>query len=224
MNKDKLILSAYGSHNSTITLYYKGRYWIVELERWLNSKNIGLCNYMPVRNMQLVFDEVVDWLLAQTDRSDVDVYMTGYMNDKYIKPKFHYKQLIGTDHHMAHASCSFYQSPYDEALVITFDGGGDGGFFNVYTASRQTGIKQVAKFDYDLGFAYMILADHIEDIRRDPLTIGNLTYAGKIMGYCAYGKVIEEWRPHFIEFYDKFIYSGSSYIGGAETRGEAFQH
>ncbi len=31
-----------------------------------------------------------------------------------------------TDHHAAHASSAYYGSPFDEALVITFDGEGDG--------------------------------------------------------------------------------------------------
>ena len=221
MKKTQLILSAYGSHNAAITMYYNGHYYVVEVERWLNSKNQGLCNYMPVRNMQLVFDEIVDYLLAKTDRKDVDIYLSGYMNEKYIKPKFVYKQHLGVDHHMAHAACTFYQSPYKNALVITCDGGGDNGYFNVYLASRGEGIKLIDKFNKDLGFSYMILADYLTDIKKESLSIGNMVYAGKLMGLCAYGKVIEEWMPYFLEFYDKFEYSGSSYIGGAELRTDA---
>ncbi len=34
--------------------------------------------------------------------------------------------LFYTDHHMAHAAGAYYCSPFDKALVITLDGGGDG--------------------------------------------------------------------------------------------------
>lgn len=216
--KDKLIISAYGSHNATISMYYKDKYYVVELERWLNSKNIGLCNYMPCHNMQLVYDEIIEWLLSKTDRSHVDVYMEGYINRLYIKPKFKYNETFAVDHHLAHAACTFYQSPYSEALVITFDGGGDNSYFNVYKASRNKDFELIGKYQDDLGFAYMILADYMSDIKRESLTIGNLVYAGKLMGLCSYGKVREEWLPAFEKFYDSFIYSGDSYIGGAETR------
>jgi carbamoyltransferase len=219
MAKDKLILSAYGSHNGAISMYYKGQYYVVEAERWLNSKNIGISNYMPCHNMQLVFDEITEWLLSKTDRSDVDIFLTGYL--PHVKPKFSYGQHLGCDHHIAHAACTFYQSPYPEALVITFDGGGDNGYFNIYTASRTGGIQLVDKLNYDLGYSYMLLAHWMKDIKKEDMGIGNLVYAGKLMGLCSYGKVRDEWLPYFMEFYDKFNYIGNSYIGGREASYEA---
>lgn len=217
--KDKLILSAYGSHNAAIAMFYKGEYRVVEVERWLNSKNIGLTTYMPCKHPQIVFDEITEFLLSQTDRSDVDVLLTDYVQN--IKPVFHVKEKIGFDHHTAHAATAFYQSPYKESLVFTFDGGGDGGFFNVYLADRNNGIKLLDKFNQDLGFPYMIICDYLKDIKKEALSIGNLVYAGKIMGLCSYGKIREEWVEHFDKFYTKFQYSGNSYMGGAEVRYDA---
>ena len=217
--KDKLILSAYGSHNAAIAMYYKGEYRVIETERWLNSKNIGLTTYMPCNHPQIVFDEITDYLLSTTDRSDVDVYLTDYVQN--IRPKFHVKEALGYDHHTAHAATAFYQSAYKEALVFTFDGGGDGGFFNVYSATRQHGIKLIDKFNQDLGFPYMIICDYLKDIKKEPLSIGNLVYAGKIMGLCSYGKVRDGWVQHFENFYSKFNYIGNSVLGGAEVRFDA---
>lgn len=211
-----LILSAYGSHNAAVAMYYNGKYTVVEVERWLNSKNMGLTSYLPSYNMQLVFDEICEYLLAQTDQTHVDVYITGYMDN--IKPKFEVRQTITCDHHLAHAAAAFYQSPYPEALVFTYDGGGDGGFFNVYLASRKNGVQLLNKFNQDLGFAYMILGDYLGDIKKETLSIGNLVYAGKLMGLCSYGKVNKEWLPHFERFYSRFNYIGDSYLGGAETK------
>jgi len=47
----------------------------------------------------------------------------------------------------------------------------------------------------------MIFGHYIEDINQEPLSIGNLVYPGKLMGLTSYGEVIEEWVPHFTEFY-----------------------
>lgn len=219
MNSDYLVISAYGSHNAAISMYYKGEYTVVEVERWLNSKNIGLVNYMPCSHPQVVFDEITDWLLEKAGKSEVDLYITGYVNK--IVPKFKFKQQIGADHHMSHAAAAFYQSPFDKSLVISFDGGGDGSYFNFYEADRNTGIKLLDRLPNDLGFPYMLLADYLEDIKRDPLSIGNLVYAGKLMGLCSYGNVRDDWMPAFKRYYKQFVYSGDSFIGGAELRAKA---
>lgn len=216
---DYLVISAYGSHNAAISMYYRGEYTVVEVERWLNSKNIGLVNYMPCSHPQIVFDQITDYLLKKAGKSEVDLYMTGYVSK--IVPKFKFKKQVAADHHMAHAAAAFYQSPFDKSLVISFDGGGDGSYFNFYEADRNTGIKLLNRLPNDLGFPYMLLADYLDDIKRDSLSIGNLVYAGKLMGLCSYGKVREEWLPHFINYYRKFVYSGDSYIGGLELRTKA---
>jgi len=200
-------------------MYYKGEYTVVELERWLNSKNAGLVNYLPCSHPQIVFDEITDYLLKKAGKSEVDLYITGYVNK--ITPKFKFKKQIGVDHHVAHAAAAFYQSPFEKSLVISFDGGGDGSYFNFYEATRDSGIKLIDRLPNDLGFPYMLLADYLDDIKRDSLSIGNLVYAGKLMGLCSYGTVREEWLPHFKRFYKQFVYSGDAYIGGLELRTKA---
>ena len=67
----------------------------------------------------------------------------------------------------------------------------------------------------------MLLADYLEDIKRDSLSIGNLVYAGKLMGLCSYGNVRDDWMPAFTRYYKQFVYSGDSFIGGAELRAKA---
>jgi predicted NodU family carbamoyl transferase len=193
---------------------------VVEAERWLNEKNSGITTYLPTTNPQIVFDEICDYLLKKAGRKSVDVYISGYMTND-VTPKFKYDKLVNVNHHESHAATAFYQSPFEKSLVVSYDGGGDGAFFNIYTADRINGIKLIKKANNDLGFPYMILADYMDDIKRDPLSIGNLVYAGKLMGLCSYGTVNEEWLPHFKEFYYKFKYSGEAYSGGLETAHEA---
>lgn len=195
-------------------MYYRGSYYVVEVERWTNMKNSGLTTYLPIKSPQTVFDEITNWLLSHTNGEAVDVFLTGYAEG--IVPKFEYYHKVTYDHHTSHAATAFYQSPYEEMLVFTFDGGGDGAFFNVYLASRLDGIKLVARYNYDLGFPYMVMSEVLDDIKREDLAIGNLVYAGKLMGLCAYGVVRDEWIEHFNEFYNKFYYDGVSYMGGTQ--------
>ena len=216
---DNVILSLYGSHNAAVAMYYKDQYYVVEVERWLNIKNSGLTGYLPTRNPQLVFDEIVDWLLSKTNGEPVETFLVGYGDG--IIPKFEYKNLVRYDHHTAHAAAAFYQSNYNDMLVFTFDGGGDGAFFNVYKASRDRGIELLRTYKKDLGFAYMVLGEVLGDIKREDLSIGNLVYAGKLMGLCAYGEVRSDWLEYFEKFYDKFEYDGVSYIGGKQVMEEA---
>jgi carbamoyltransferase len=216
---DYLVLSAYGSHNAAISMFYKGEYTVVEVERWINQKNAGLTSYLPSTNPQLVFDEITDWLLAKAGRSSVDVYIPGYINSQ-VTPKFQIKKTEYIDHHLAHAAAAFYQSPFEKSLVISVDGGGDGSYFNFYEAHRHGGIKLLDRLPNDLGFPYMFLAEYLSDIKKDILTIGNLVYAGKLMGLCSYGTVREDWLPHFKEYYLKYKYSGEAYQGGLEMSRE----
>ena len=218
---NELIIAAYGSHNAAVAMYYKGTYRVIEVERWLSKKNAGLINYLPSGYPKIIFDEIMEYLLSLTDRSDVDLYLTNYADTNKMKPGFNYKQYNRFDHHEAHAATAFYQSPYEDAITFTFDGGGDLGFFNVYRTDRRGGVKLLERFSQDLGFAYMILGDHLTDIKRDPLNIGNLVYAGKLMGLCSYGNVREDWFEAFTEFYETFNYQGDSYLGGGEAAVDA---
>jgi len=218
---NELIIAAYGSHNAAVAMYYNGNYRVIEVERWLSKKNAGLINYLPSGYPTIIFDEIMEYLLSLTDRSEVDLYLTNYADINKMKPSFTYKQHNRFDHHEAHAATSFYQSPYDDAITFTFDGGGDLGFFNVYRTDRRNGVQLLERFNQDLGFAYMILGDHLTDIKRDPLNIGNLVYAGKLMGLCSYGNVREDWFDAFTEFYETFNYRGDSYLGGAEAAVDA---
>jgi predicted NodU family carbamoyl transferase len=103
---------------------------------------------------------------------------------------------------LSHAACVFYQTDYQEALIVSFDGGGSDGFFNIYHAKDRQNIELIDKHNVDLGFPYMIFGEYLNDIKLEPaLNIGNLVYSGKLMGLCSYGKVVQDWLPHFEKFY-----------------------
>eukprot|EP01001_Neometanema_parovale_P002969 NODE_1377_length_1761_cov_71.807082_g1308_i0.p1 GENE.NODE_1377_length_1761_cov_71.807082_g1308_i0~~NODE_1377_length_1761_cov_71.807082_g1308_i0.p1 ORF type:complete len:555 (+),score=22.20 NODE_1377_length_1761_cov_71.807082_g1308_i0:53-1717(+) len=70
----------------------------------------------------------------------------------------------GIRHHNGHAHHSFFDSPFESALVLTMDGGGDDGTFHIWRASRDSGICHVEDGDIHVGQWYLIIAYCIPDI------------------------------------------------------------
>jgi carbamoyltransferase len=92
------------------------------------------------------------------------------------------------DHHLAHAICAFYASPFEQASVLVNDGNGETESISAYTASRSDGIRCLRKWprSHSLGYLYDATSRSI-----------GLTFleAGKTMGLAAYGlaREVEPW-------------------------------
>jgi carbamoyltransferase len=212
-------ISFYGSHNATYVVEENGEILLVlEAERLLNFKNSGIAQYLCPKNSDLLFiaEYIPQYIMRKLNITEFENCY--YLNTDVITDRLHQmeqfipaKNYIHSLHHRSHAAGCFYQSPYDEALIFSFDGGGNDGKFNVYQGKRETSVELLETITspasdsphifYDLGFPYMILGHYLADIKQEPLSIGNLVYPGKIMGLASYGNVNQEWLPHFIEFY-----------------------
>jgi len=212
-------IAFHGSHNSAIAVEENGKIvCVIEIERFISKKNSGYSQYSPV-NVVLrknLLKEILKYieneygitnyetcLFSNTDCIEDDLYEEISKNGRN---HFHVwipaKKYISCLHHESHASCAFYQTDYEEALIISFDGGGSDGFFNIYHAKNRNTINLLEKIDLDLGFPYMSLGDYLGDIKKEPaLNIGNLVYSGKIMGLCSYGNLNESWLKHFENYY-----------------------
>lgn len=211
-------ISFCGSHNTTLAVEIDGKIeCVVEAERFCNYKNGAFAQYKLVSNPINSMIYVVDWIRNKyhIDEFDNCYYMNAdnfYDGVRYELEKFiPAKKYIYKLHHNAHAAGTFYQSPYQEALIFSFDGGGNDGKFNIYHATRKNGIRlltkvlnplyQHAHIYYDLGFPYMILAHYMKDITQECESDGVLVYPGKLMGLASYGEVDENWLPFLIAFY-----------------------
>jgi carbamoyltransferase len=132
-------LGIHGSHNATLVLSYESEVLeVVELERFISHKNAALYFYEnPPRRTEYV-REISEYFKTKYNFTEYDVVIANSMPEEV----FPWKDVFGNadieycDHHVAHACSAFYQSPYNEALVVSFDGGSDEGFFNVYTIER----------------------------------------------------------------------------------------
>lgn len=228
----------YGSHNAAFAIEIDGNIThVLEVERILNFKNCGVAQYKTVRPDYI--HELVDYLIEYVLKlANVEIFdKCYYMNTDVLIGNTRYnlheivpaKEYIHGKHHQSHAAGAFYQSHYKEALVFSFDGGGNDGFFNIYYADRKNSVQLLEcvlnpKFKtphiyYDLGFPYMLFGQYLQDIKLEPLSDGNLVYPGKIMGLASYGKVRKEWLQHFIEFY-KNKPDGVNYLGIINELGE----
>lgn len=209
-------IAIYGSHNGAVAVENDGDYYVIEFERFFNIKNSGLAQYKPLKHRDKALYSILQYLekelnfkepfenLIHINTECVDNDIT-YSYKNYIKAN----NVVEGWHHHAHASGSFYQSKFDKALIFSFDGGGNDGFFNIFTATRSEGVTYLDKtnpaekfkHDHDFGFPYMCFAHYCDDIKQEWISDGNLVYSGKIMGLCNFGTVNEEWLPYFKEFY-----------------------
>ena len=231
-------ISFYGSHNATYVLEQDGEILLVlEVERFLNSKNTGMAQYKCPKIEDLFF---------------LSKFIPNYIMEKYNIKKFDKCIALNTDviydghhdlarefinaeifegshHHQSHAAGCFYQSPFNEAIIFSFDGGGDDGKFNIYLGDRENSVTLIESvinptinsphIKYDLGFPFMVFGHFLNDIKYEDLSIGNLVYPGKLMGLSSYGKIREEWVNHFISFYKSDV-NGLNYIEKIHELGE----
>jgi len=220
-------ISFYGSHNSAVVVEDNGKIiCVIEVERFLNRKNAGYGQYLVSHTRPFLLTEIVKWIEKTYGISEYEncYYLNSDTIEAHGKVFYHElipaKNYVNSLHHLSHAACGFYQTDYDKALIISFDGGGNDGFFNIYVAENRETITEIERLNYDLGFPYMSFGDYLKDIKLEPaLNIGNLVYSGKIMGLCSYGEVVPEWLEHFKEYY-RAKPDGLNYIGLLNILGE----
>ena len=104
-------------------------------------------------------------------------------------------KVVLLSHHLSHAAQVYYTSPYSDATIFSWDGGGDG----AYTLAIRGKGNQLSEADYtggmdksgilSIGGAWTNLPRLYteNDFHRKP------DFEGKIMGHAAYGTPQEKW-------------------------------
>jgi len=196
-------LGFFGSHNGSLAISFKGKVLeVVELERLINVKNAAFFYWGHHDNIVELLTEIKDYFKKKygVEKYDNVVYNSVDKEMWKIFPADNYQWL---PHHEAHAYSGLYQSSYDKALIISFDGGSDEGFFNIYLGDKNSQIPvekiYVGKKDYAV--SYMMPSHFISDIKQEWIYTGNLIYAGKLMGLAGFGKVDQNLIKPFRDFY-----------------------
>jgi len=208
-------ISIYASHDASIAINpAPGIYRIFEFERLLKERYCKINDHPKFEEAcQFIFNEIK----KEYHLNDFDICYFGRINsgnsinEKNILTKvFGIKKFIDCGHHIAHAASALYQSPFDESIIFSIDGGGwdetnEVTMFNIYLANKKENtITKIAQSHLDVGNAYSLISMPIKEIRN-----GNyLSYAGKIMGLAAYGKVRQEWVSAIRAFYLKQQFLG----------------
>jgi predicted NodU family carbamoyl transferase len=122
------ILSFHGGHNCSVTFVDKNNQLrIFELERFTKIKNdtfeYSNCNKDSRYQIKKNF---LDHIKTQL-KEDPQYVLYSYISNEYlslVKSYFRNSKFIEMGHHTSHCIGAYYQSGFEDALVISMDGGG----------------------------------------------------------------------------------------------------
>ena len=202
----KNLVSIFAGHDANVSFYNAktDEYYTIEVERLVKKRYFRLHEDNTPEYQKEILTLCRE--IAEEDwgiENDYEAVLVS--TDGYVQPPSILKEVFNTEnvrtiarHHETHASSAFYMSPFEEALVVSYDGGGDDGHFNVYTANNK-GIKLLEKVPSDFGGGYLLCGSMIREVAEK--SRHQLALSGKMMGLCAYGNVIEEYVPAFAMFF-----------------------
>lgn len=214
-NNTNIVAYHYG-HDSNVAWKDGDTYKVVQIEKLRRKRYSSLYqNHTSKFNGKTMYTlDAIDLMISNRDKIDFTIHPANTWWDWHTTPdgvkqivnifKSRYSQnnIRGCSHHEAHAYLGFVTSPFDKALVITCDGGGDGEFFTVSLADRD-GIKQLDTIQYNMGGLYTSGCSFCEEVDG-----GTLSWSGKGMGLVARGKNI---LPHYQDVM-KLMYQKSIYV------------
>ncbi len=218
------------------------KYVVIELERLIGHKNLSWATYNPQFDPFVLTHRIKEYIKKNygIDKIDVmrsissdyggqqlpflfNIKMLEHNQEKLLPDGSQIAQNIDTGltsgdgwcayHHKSHAAGTFYQSPFDDAVVFSYDGGGDDGWFMGYkmdkVSPKDKQMKTILYSFLDVGNPYMYLGYFIHDINYvTDYGQACLVYAGKLMGLAGYGKVRDEWIEPLKDYYHKWDREG----------------
>ena len=127
---------------------------------------------------------------------------------------FKFNQDQPVNHHLSHAALAFYTSPFDEAVVLSYDGAGNDGQTIIFKAGR-AGLEYMVRNRIKFGQSYNNVG-YIVGIKPDITG----TTSGKLMGLAAYGTLREEWLPYARKYVREYAKLAPAPIDGLNAYGE----
>ena len=201
----KNLVSIFAGHDSNISFYHaeKDEYHTIEIERLVQKRYFRLHEDNSPEYQKDVLIQCRD--IAEKEwgiKNDYEAFLIS--SDGYIQtdPReiFNTEKVITiASHHQTHAASALYLSPFDKALIVSYDGGGDDGHFNVYMGDKKNGIRLLENIPSDFGGGYLLCGAMVREVSESSRHM--LALSGKLMGLCAYGEVIDEYVNAFKEFF-----------------------
>ena len=194
-------------HNASIAVYHEGDIVsVIEFERLVNLKNASGDFFQPIHCGEFILDDIYQYLKERFGFERYQKFILGYGYEKV--PERHRlsipaeEYIVDNSHHPAHAYGSFAQSPFEKALIVSFDGGSNDGFFNIYLAEKGKDLIFLKSVGLDLGSHYHVIGSFCEEIKNYNV----LTAAGKVLGLQSYGQVVEEWKAPMRKLFSQIPY------------------
>ena len=183
------IISTYAGHESNISLYVDGKITIIELDKLFGEKYLALGKMSAVEQSEI--------LELALETAGVDNNFDLWINGSYHQRRNgvleykklaniinHKRSIYGPGHHLCHAHSAYWQSPFDKAWLVSSDGGGNDGYFNIYHCNRKTGPTQEEQIDrFDFGTIYALVSGLIPQVGKTSKWLFDL--AGKSMALAA---------------------------------------
>lgn len=211
--KYKKILSIYGSHDASVTFIDKSEnISVLEYERYVKKRYAmytdSCDNRKGIGSNKQERESFLKYLLSQLLDTEIETILYNELSASdinYLKIYFPLANFVKVGHHTAHAASGYYTSPFNDALIISIDGGGNENESTVFTkmfVGLNSDIKPISNFNIQFGNPYSMIGSPISEIKPGPdSNTHSLSYAGKVMGLCAYGKVRPEWIAAIKHFY-----------------------
>lgn len=128
---------------------------------------------------------------------------------------FKFNSTHHVDHHLSHAALAYYTSPYNNALILSYDGEGNDGQTLIFKASGKS-LKYIHNNPMRFGQSYNNMG-YIAGIK--PEVEG--TTSGKAMGLTAYGELVDDWKPYAREYVRNYVKAAPRKIDGLNKYGKA---
>lgn len=195
-------IAIFSWHNASIAIYHNDQIVsVIEFERIVNKKNASFDFFAPIYSRETILKQILEYIKIEHGFEKFDKFIIGYsipeIPQKYYDLIPANEYIYDTAHHTAHSSNAFYQSPHNEAIIISFDGGSNEGYFSVFIGKKGEELQKLDSFNYDLGSNYHVMGSVCSEIKN----YDGLTAAGKVLGLQSYGEVKEEWKEPIRDFF-----------------------
>ena len=222
-------------HDSNLSLVIDGKIKaVMEAERYFRKKRYKLSaiklapgkfpnghQYTDIEDLKLFLNFVKqEW----GSEYDVLAVQNQGRQDEFVNLKtilaeigITYKEAYNVNHHLSHASLSYFTSPFNKSLVLSYDGIGNDGK-TVFFSANGNKLEYKANIPIAFGQSYNNMG-YICGIK--PEIEG--TTSGKAMGLTSYGQVRQSWLPYATKYVQKYKKLPNKPIEGLNDYGKAHQ-
>ena len=217
----KPTLALFAGHDANISIYDGEKVYRLEFEKVTHQKHFACYTMLKARTgrsnkencrrgfwralehlkRDYGFDNDFGIILSKdTNGRTVDEEIGELLNDEF---NF---EMLGVynnhDHHKLHSLSAYHQSPFENAMCFSFDGGGDNYFAAVHGIKNYT-VNHTKGMVANLGWLLNRLPGQL--FQHTLFKDNQIDNAGKVMGLSAYGSYGEDTFKRF-EYFFKYRY------------------